>query len=83
MIVFGSGRCILATLLYLGKSGCNRAKVVVFGQKWLYSRKTSCIRAKVFVFDESACNRTEEVVFGQSGGNRARWWYLGKIVVFR
>ena len=32
------------------RSGCIRAKVVVFGQKWLYSGKSGCIRPKVFVF---------------------------------
>ena len=42
--------------MYLGESGCIRAKVVVFGRKWLYSGKLvvfgkSCgIRGKVFVF---------------------------------
>ena len=30
----------------IGKSGCNRVKVLVFGQKWLYSGKSYCIRAK-------------------------------------
>ena len=37
-------------MVVLGKSGCIRAKVVVFGQKWLYSGKSGCIRAKVVVF---------------------------------
>ena len=49
--------------LYLGKSGCNRAEVVVYvqigcmlvrwlysGKKCLYSGKRGCIRAKVVVF---------------------------------
>ena len=42
MVVFGQGSCIRksgcfrARLLYSGKSGFIRAKVVVFGQKWLY-----------------------------------------------
>ena len=43
MIVIGSGRCILATLLYSGK-------VVVFGQKWLYWGKSGCTRSKVVAF---------------------------------
>ena len=33
-------------LLYLDKTGSNRVKVVVFGQKWFYSKKCGCIRAK-------------------------------------
>ena len=32
------------------QSGCNRAKVVVFVEKWMFSVKTGCIRAKVDVF---------------------------------
>ena len=44
--------------LYLGKSGCIRAKVVVFGQNWLFSgklivfRQSGCVRAKVSVVIE-------------------------------
>ena len=33
MIVFGQSDCIRARWLYMGKSGCFRAKVVVLGQK--------------------------------------------------
>ena len=42
----------LDKVVVLGQSGCIRAKVVVFGQKWLYSDKiavlgqSGCIRAK-------------------------------------
>ena len=43
--------------------------MAIFGQKWLYSKKSSCIRTKV-------------VVFGQSGFIRINWYYSGKIVVF-
>ena len=48
---------------YSGKNGCNRAKVVVIGQKyfysckvvvfrqkWLYSAKRGCIRVKLVLF---------------------------------
>ena len=31
--------CIPAKWLYLSKSNCNREKVVVFGENWLYSGK--------------------------------------------
>ena len=37
MVVFAKLVLIGQKMLYLGKSGCNRAKVVVFGQMWLYS----------------------------------------------
>ena len=50
MVIFGQ------KMLYSGKSGCIRAKVVVVGQSgciWAeleYSGKPDCIRAKVVVF---------------------------------
>ena len=44
-------------------------KVVLFGQKLLYSGESCCIGAKI-------------VVFGQNGCNRAKWLYSGKVVVF-
>ena len=43
MVVFGK-------VVVPGKSSLIRAKVVVFGQKWLYSGKSGCIRVKVVVF---------------------------------
>ena len=48
--------------LFSGKSGCIRAKVVVFVQrgcfrtKWLYS-ESGCIPAKVVVLGQSDCIR--------------------------
>ena len=45
------------------------ARVVEFGQMWLYSDKSCCIQAKV-------------VVFGKFGCIPAKWFYLGKVVVF-
>ena len=62
----------------MGKSGCIRAKAVVFGQKWLHSGKvfvfwqSGFIWAKLFylgkvvVFGTSGCIRTKVVVIGQS-----------------
>ena len=41
-----------------GKSGCIRAKVVVFGQseyfrgRWLYLSKNGCVRTKLVVFGQ-------------------------------
>ena len=46
-----------AKWLYLDKSGCIQAKLVVFGQTWLYS-------GKVNVLGASRCVREKVVVFG-------------------
>ena len=48
-----------------GKNGCIRAKLVVLGQRLLYSEKGGCIRAKMFVISQSGCIRAKVVVFGQ------------------
>ena len=56
MIVFGINRILL------GQTGCNRAKVVVFGQKWLYS-------GKVVVFGKSCIRLYSE----KSNCFRAKW----------
>ena len=53
----------------MDKSGCFRAKVVVFGEKWLYA-------GKVVVFRQNGCFGAKVVVFGQ------KLLYLGKVVVF-
>ena len=89
------GGYIWASWLYSGKSGCIRAKFVVFGQKRLYSGKGGCNREKVVVFGQNGYIWSETVVFGQSGCirakvvvfvkigyMRARWFYSGKNVVF-
>ena len=61
MVEFGQNGCIRANLLYSGKvdvfgqDGYLCAKVVVFGQKWLYLGKSGCIRAKVAVFGQTDC----------------------------
>ena len=34
------------------KSGSVPLKVVVFGQKWMYSGKNGCVRAKVVIFSK-------------------------------
>ena len=54
MVVFGEIGGISS------KSDCIRGKVVVFGEKWLYSDK-------VVLFGQSTCNLAKVVVFGQSG----------------
>ena len=81
MVVFGQ------KWLYSGKSGCNRAKVVVI-RLGCCIRESGWIRAKVVVFGQSSCVRKEVVVF--SGGCirskvvlfGQKWCYLGKVVVF-
>ena len=35
MLCSGKSDCVVADWLYFGKSGCIRAKVVVFGERWL------------------------------------------------
>ena len=54
-------------LLYLGKSGCYRANVIVSGQKWLYSGKSEFIRSKWLKSGKSVCFGAKVVVFEQSG----------------
>ena len=56
-------------MVVFGHSGCFRAKVVVFGQRWLYSNKSGCIQ-------KSGCVRVKVVVFGEE------WLHSGKVVVF-
>ena len=65
------------------QSGCSRAKVVVFGQIWLYSGKKIFDRANVVVIGQSGRFRAEVVVFGQSGCIWAKRFHSGKVVVFR
>ena len=42
-------------MFVIGQSGGSRAKVVVFGQKWLYSGKSGCIRAKWLYSGKNGC----------------------------
>ena len=65
MVVFLQSGFIRAKLLYSGKSGCIRVRVVVFGKKWLYSSKSGCNRAKLLFWGKRGCFRVKVVVFGQ------------------
>ena len=56
-------------MVVFGQGGCFWAKVVVFGQKWLYSVK-------------SGCNRANVVVYRKIDFIPAKWLYFGKVVVF-
>ena len=52
-------------MVVIGHCGSIREKVVVFGQKWLYSGKSDCTRANVVVFGRNGCIRAKVVVIGQ------------------
>ena len=80
MVIFGfKSGCFRAkwfySRLYWDKNGCLRAKVVIFGQKGLYSGKVvvfDCVRAKI---------SAKVVVFGYSGKALGqKWLYFGKFV---
>ena len=49
-------------MVVFGESGCIRDKMVVFGQKWLYSEQSGCIRAKVVVLGHKWLNLGKVVV---------------------
>ena len=61
-------------MVVVGQSSCIWAKVVLFGQNWLYSGKSGSNRAKVVLFGQSGSIRAKVVVFGQSGCFRAKWF---------
>ena len=77
----------------LGQSGIIRAKVVVFGQRWVYSGNKGCIRAplfylgKVVVIGQKFLYSGKLVVIGQFGCIRTecffaqKWLYSSKMVV--
>ena len=69
MVVFGK-------VVVFGQSSLIRAKVVVFGLKWLYSGKSGCIRAKVVVFGQKLLYFGKVVVFVE------KLLYSGKVDVF-
>ena len=56
-------------MVVIGKSGCIRAKVAVFGQKWLYS-------GKVVVFGQNGSTRAKVVLF------ELKLLYSGKVIVY-
>ena len=65
-----------------GQNGCIRAKVVVFGQKWLFSDKSGCFRATVVLFGQKGCFWAKVVVFGQNDLLRLYGCIGAKVVVF-
>ena len=67
--------CIQAKCLYLGK-------LVVFGQKWLYSGKSGSFRAKVLLYSDKMVVFGEKLLYsGKSGCIWTRWLYWDKVVV--
>ena len=65
-LYWGKRGCIWAKLFYSVKCGCNRAKVVVFGQKWLISGKSGSIRAKVVLFGQNILFLGKVFILGQN-----------------
>ena len=51
--------------MYSGKSGCNLAKVDLFGKKWFNSGKSGYKRANMVAFAQSCCIRAKVIVFGK------------------
>ena len=77
-MLFVESGCIRSKWLSSGiavvfrQGGCIWAKVVVFGQKWLFSLKSRCIRANWLYSVKRGCIRAKMVVFGQ------KWLYSGR-----
>ena len=65
MVLFGQSARILEKPFVIGQSDCIRAKVVVLGEKLLYSGKRGSIRGKVVVFRQKWLYSSKVVVFGQ------------------
>ena len=76
MVLSGQLVCIGAKVFLIEQSGCTRAKVVVLGQKLLYSGKSGCIWTKVVVYGQIGFIRANVVLFGQ------KLLLSGKVVVF-
>ena len=67
MVVFGQGGCKRT-------KWCIRAKILLFGHKWLYS-------GIVVVFEQTGYIRVRWLTSGKSY-IRAKWLYSGKLAVF-
>ena len=65
MVLIGHSARILKKPFVFGQSDCIRAKLVVFGEKLLYSGKRGSIRGKVVVFRQKWLYSSKVVVFGQ------------------
>ena len=74
MVVFGPTCSVQAKVVGIGK-------VVVFGQKCLYSDKNGYIRAKYLYSGKSGCIWAKWFYLGKSGCNR-KVVVFGKVIVF-
>ena len=102
-LVFGQCGCIRAKVTFIRpivfcirRSGCDWAKVVLFGAKWFYAGKMVVFGQKRLYAGNSGCIRAKVVVFGQtrlySGKSgcvrgkllvfRQKWLFSGKVPVF-
>ena len=63
--------------MYLDKSGCIRAKMVLFGQKGCIWEKLFC-SGKVMYSVKVVVFRQNLLYLGKSGCIRAKWFYSGK-----
>ena len=52
-------------MVVFGQSGSIRAKVVVFGRKWLYSGRPGFVQVKLVAFRRKWLYSAKVVVFGQ------------------
>ena len=64
-------------MVVFGQSGCNRAIVAVFGQKWLYLGKIFCIRANWLKSGKSDSVLGKLFFTGKVGVFGQKWLYSG------
>ena len=57
--------CIRVKSLFLGKSGCKKAKWLYWGRRVFYSGRSSCIQSRGLYLRICGCVRAKVVVFGQ------------------
>ena len=67
---------------FSGAKSSIRAKVVLFGKKWLYSGKVIVFGQK-WLFLGNVVVFGKVVLFGQNGVSRTKWWYSGKSCCIR
>ena len=94
MVVFGENGSVREKRWYSGKSGCIWGKVfillkvVVFGQKWLYSGKVDVsgqkwlYSGKIVVFGQKLMFTGKSGCFRANTTSRSNWLYSGKVNVF-
>ena len=58
-----------------GKGSCIWKKLVVLGQKWMYSGKSGCVWLNWLYSVKNCCILEKAVVFGQGGCIGTKWLY--------